>query len=115
MLRRVGCVVVECARVVNDCVVEKTYHTCWAVDASAMVAESIKVFLDGQFWLDPEIFGPGQVAFARGMDVKHVNYGRWKREAKRNVVADSDKHMIRASIVCAPEAQQSSYPSSEII
>src|ERR1700751_5777724 len=68
MLRRVGCVVVECARVVNDCVVEKTYHTCWAVDASAMVAESIKVFLDGQFWLDPEIFGPGQVAFARGMD-----------------------------------------------
>jgi hypothetical protein len=34
--------------------------------ASAMVAESIEIFLDGQFWLDPEVFGPDQVAFARG-------------------------------------------------
>jgi hypothetical protein len=39
-----------------------------------MVAESVKVFLDGQFWLDPEVFQPDQVAFARRMDVEHVNY-----------------------------------------
>src|SRR5208282_3786717 len=73
--------------------------TCWAVDASAMVAESIKVFLVGQFWLDPEVFGPDQVAFARGMEVEHVNYRSWKRDTKRNVVADSDKHVIRVSII----------------
>jgi hypothetical protein len=78
-------------------VIEKTYDTGWAVDASAMVAETIKVFLDGQFWLDPEVFGPDQVPFARGMDAEHVNYRSWIRETKRNVVADSDKHMIRVT------------------
>jgi hypothetical protein len=61
-----------------------------------MVAESIKVFLNGQFWLDPEIFGPDQVAFTRGMDVKHVKHRSCKRETKRNVVADSDKHILVA-------------------
>jgi hypothetical protein len=55
-----------------------------------MVAESIEIFLDGQFWLDPEVFGPDQVAFARGMDVEHVNYRSWKRKTKRYVVAESD-------------------------
>jgi hypothetical protein len=49
-----------------------------------------KIFLDGQFRLDPEVFGPDQVAFARGMDVEHVNYRSWKRETKRYVVAESD-------------------------
>ena len=73
MLKRAGCVGIECARIANDCVVEKANDACWAVDASAMVAESIEIFLDGQFWLDPEVFGPDQVAFARGMDVEHVN------------------------------------------
>jgi hypothetical protein len=79
-------------------VVEKTYDTCWAADASAVVTETIKVFLDGQFWLDSEFFGPDQVAFARGMDAKHVNCRSWKRETKRNVVANFDKHVIRVSI-----------------
>ena len=51
--------------------IEKTYDTCWAVDASAMVTETIKVFLDRQVWLDSEFFGPDQVAFARGVDAKH--------------------------------------------
>jgi len=76
-----------------------------------MVAESIKVFLDGQFWLDPEVFGPDEVAFARRMDVEHVNYRSWKRETKRDVVADSDKHVIRVSIfyVSPLEVQQSSF------
>jgi hypothetical protein len=59
-----------------------------------MVAESIKVFLDGQFWLDPEVFRPDQVAFARRMDMEHVDYGGGSRETKRNIVADSDKHMM---------------------
>jgi len=54
-------------------VVEKANDACWAVDASAMVAESIEIFLDGKFWLDSEFFWPDQVAFARGMDVEHVN------------------------------------------
>ena len=43
---------------------------------------------------DPEIFRPDQVACARGMDVKHIKHRSCKRETKRNVVADSDKHMI---------------------
>jgi hypothetical protein len=73
VLRRVGCVGIERARIANDCVVEKANDACWAVDASAMVAESIEIFLYGQFWLDPEVFGPDQVAFARGMDVEHLN------------------------------------------
>jgi hypothetical protein len=44
------------------------------------------------------------------MDVEHVNYRRWKRETKRDVVADSDKHVIRVSIIYVfhLEAQQSS-------
>jgi hypothetical protein len=71
-------------------VVEKANDACWAVDASAMIAESIEIFLDGKFWLDPEVFGPDQVAFACGMDVEHVNYRSWKRETKCYVVAESD-------------------------
>jgi hypothetical protein len=39
-------------------VVEKANDACWAVDASAIVAESIEIFLDGEFRLDPEVFGP---------------------------------------------------------
>ena len=68
--------------------IEKTYDTRWAVDPSAMVTETIKVFLDRQVRLDSELFGTDQVAFARGVDAKHVNYRSWKRETKRNVVAD---------------------------
>ena len=99
MLRRVGCVGIECARIANDCVVEKANDACWAVDASTMVAESVEIFLDGQFWLDPEVFGPDQVAFARRMDVEHVNYRSWKSETKRYVVADSPIRLLKYVIV----------------
>jgi hypothetical protein len=68
---------------------DSTYSTLPKFWPSLMVAESVEIFLDGQFWLDPEVFGPDQVAFARGMDVEHVNYRSWKSETKRYVVAES--------------------------
>jgi hypothetical protein len=62
-----------------------------------MVTETVKVFLDRQVRLDSEFFGPDQVAYARGVDAKHVNYRSWKRETKRNVVADLYMHVVRFS------------------
>ena len=38
--------------------------------------------------------GLNQVAFARRMDMEHVDYRGGSRETRRNIVADSDKHMI---------------------
>src|SRR5262245_21690882 len=72
-----------------------------------MVAESIEIFLDGQFWLDPEVFGPDQVAFARGMDVevgglpfrcKSDSIGRVPRKATGRLQEGAKAHTYSASV-----------------
>jgi hypothetical protein len=64
VLRRVGCVGVQFARITNDCIVEKTNHSPSGIDAAAVVTESVYVLLDRQFWLQAELFNADEVAFA---------------------------------------------------
>ena len=64
VLRRVGRVGVQFARITNGCVVQKTKDTPWGVDAPAMVTETVNVLLDRQFRLQSEIFPADEVVFA---------------------------------------------------
>jgi hypothetical protein len=54
-----------------------------------MIAETIEIVFDGRCRLDPKVFGPDQVAFARGMHVEYAEY-RWYTERTALGSPDSD-------------------------
>ena len=51
-----------------------------------------------------EVLGPPR-RLARGVDAKHINYRRLKRETKRNIVADLYKHLVRVSTIYVSPSQ----------
>ena len=59
-----------------------------------MVAKSVEIFLNWKFRLDPEVFRLVEVIAPGRMNMEHVDDCSREWEAKGNVVANPDEHMI---------------------